>query len=80
MKKQKKHKLKLLKFRKNEPRPTAKTVLRELMAEDVKDVVCIGYYSDGTFLLKSSAMSRQAANWLLDNGKLHVLSVEREDG
>lgn len=39
---------------------------------DYQDVMVIGYDHSGNLVVRSSAMNRQAANWLVDAAKLHT--------
>lgn len=39
---------------------------------DYSDVLVIGYDADGCLMVRSSAMSRRDANWMIDAAKLHV--------
>lgn len=36
-------------------------------------IIITGYYLDGEFATLSSQMTRETANWLCDNMKLHIL-------
>lgn len=67
-----KAKLKLLKF----PRPKLdmppKKLLREMAARDFTEVIIIGY-ENGDMIVRSSSMTHESANWLLDKAKMHAL-------
>ncbi len=40
------------------------------------DVLVIGYNEEGSLIVRSSEMTREAALWLLEKAKLHALGVE----
>ena len=55
------------------PREAASLTLNEIRADEIDDVLIISYTKAGTLRMRSSAMTRAEANWMLDQAKIEAL-------
>ena len=47
--------------------------------EDWEKVIIVGFHkADNELIVRSSAMSRESASWILDHAKLHALNISCE--
>lgn len=46
--------------------------------EDDIDTIIISYYPDGDLRIRSSHMTNETANWILDKAKIHVMDVKQK--
>lgn len=56
-------------------RMTVNEALEYVRREGLTDVMIIGYDHDGDLMIRSSRMSRETANWMIDRAKLHVMGM-----
>ena len=57
------------------PREVASLTLNEIRADEIDDVLIISYTKTGTLRMRSSAMTRAEANWMLDQAKVEALAL-----
>ncbi len=58
---------------------TPEQALSYCITEQLQDVIIIGYDTDGEFVVRSSAMDRKEALWLLECARAHTVCPENKD-
>jgi len=59
-------------------RETAKDILEQVPAGDLKEIVVLGLGKDGTLYTRSNALRRDIL-WMLESAKLNVVLVNEEE-